>query len=204
VLTVIDYDAGNLRSVETALHHLGTRFVLTGDSHVLTRATQIILPGVGDARAAMENLSRTGLAEILRAKAAEGLPILGICLGSQIILERSEENDATCLGLLPGKTVAFGGQVKEKVPHMGWNTLTIRRDHPLFTDIPDDAAFYFVHSYYPQPTDRDDVFATTSYGREFPSVVGRNNVIATQFHPEKSGEFGLRMLHNFLNWKGRS
>ncbi len=203
-MTVIDYEAGNLRSVETALHHLGATFVVTGNPATLSNADRIIFPGVGDAAAAMLRLEETGLAEELRNKAAEGVPILGICLGSQIILERSEENNAMCLGILDGRTIAFNARPGIKVPHMGWNTIDVCRPHPLFTDIPEDASYYFVHSYYPQPADDRDILAVTHYyGEIFPSAIGRKNVVATQFHPEKSGEFGLQMIDNFLSWDGR-
>jgi imidazole glycerol-phosphate synthase subunit HisH len=202
VLTVIDYEAGNLRSVETALQHLGATFTISGDPGVLAEADRIIFPGVGDAAAAMTRLDEGGLSGILRSRAKEGVPILGICLGSQIILEGSEENDATCLGIMEGQTVAFDSRPGRKVPHMGWNTLEIRRDHPLFTGIPGEAAFYFVHSYYPRPAADRDILAVTEYGETFPSAIGRKNVVATQFHPEKSGEFGLKMIQNFLSWNG--
>ncbi len=202
MLTVIDYDAGNLRSVETTLRYLGADFVVTGDPDVVSRSGRIIFPGVGDAGAAMQRLDRSGLSEAIQRRVAEGVPLLGICLGSQIILESSEESAAPCLGILDGKTVAFDGRPGRKVPHMGWNTISVTRNHAIFTGIPDEAAFYFVHSYYPRPAANDDILATTEYGEIFPSAIGRENVVATQFHPEKSGEFGLKMVQNFLEWKG--
>lgn len=202
MVTVIDYDAGNLRSVETALRRVGVRFHVTSLPSDLKGADRIILPGVGDARAAMDRLRDTGLADALAERVAQGVPTLGICLGSQIILERSQENDAKCLGFLQGETIAFDERPGRKVPHMGWNSIDVCSNHPIFNGIPQDASFYFVHSYYPQPTSRSDILATTEYGEQFASAVGRNNVVATQFHPEKSGEFGLEMLENFIAWQG--
>lgn len=202
MLTVIDYDAGNLRSVETALRHLGAAFRISADPEDLRTADRIILPGVGDARAAMDRLNATGLSEALRARVSEGVPMLGICLGTQIILDRSEESDAVCLGLIPGETVRFDERPGCKIPHMGWNTITVRATHPLFRGVPSEASFYFVHSFLPRPARPENVLAETDYHQRFASVLGRDNVLATQFHPEKSGEFGLRMLDNFLAWNG--
>lgn len=204
MVTVIDYDAGNLRSVETALHYLGTPFRITADPDEVRTAERIVLPGVGDARAAMDRLEPSGIADALRERVGVGVPMMGICLGSQIVLESSEENDATCLGLIPGRTVAFDDRPGRKVPHMGWNTIEVAHPHPIFTGIPEDAAFYFVHSYYPSPNDPGSALSYTNYGEVFPSAIGRDNVVATQFHPEKSGEFGLKMLDNFLAWNGGS
>ena len=202
MLTVIDYDAGNLRSVETALRHLGATFRISAEPEHLRTADRIILPGVGDARAAMERLNASGIAEALRTRVFEGVPMLGICLGTQIILDRSEESDATCLGVIHGETVRFDDRPGRKIPHMGWNTLSISTSHPLFHNVPTDAAFYFVHSFFPQPARADTVLAETDYHQHFASVLGQDNVVATKFHPEKSGEFGLRMLNNCLSWDG--
>ena len=201
-LTVIDYEAGNLRSVETALRRLGARFSITSDAEAVRGADRIILPGVGDAAAAMNRLRSAGLESAIDYAVGNGVPFLGICLGSQIVLTRSEENDAVCLDLIPGTAVRFGARAERKVPHMGWNDIRVERDHPIFYDIPVEAAFYFVHSYFPVPDDLTMVLATTDYGESFPSVIGAANIVATQFHPEKSGEFGLRMLSNFLAWNG--
>lgn len=200
MIAVVDYDAGNLRSVETALRYLGVQYAVIADAERLRTADRVVVPGVGDAAAAMTRLNALGMSDALREFARSGRPFLGICLGSQIVLERSQENDATCLGIIPGEAVAFGDLSGRKVPHMGWNTLEPEVSHPIFAGIEPETSFYFVHSYFPRPMDDGTCLATTEYGERFCSVVGRENVVATQFHPEKSGEPGLRMLHNFLEW----
>lgn len=201
MIAVIDYEAGNLRSVETALRYLGVQYVVTADPERLRTADRVVVPGVGDAAAAMDRLNTLGMGDALREFAHSGRPFLGICLGSQIVLDRSQENDAECLGIIPGEAVAFGDLPGRKIPHMGWNTLQPTADHPLFTGIETETSFYFVHSYFPRPDNNGNCLALTEYEETFCSVVGRENVVATQFHPEKSGEPGLRMLHNFLEWK---
>lgn len=201
MIAVVDYEAGNLRSVETALRYLGASFEITAEPDRVRRADRVIVPGVGDAAAAMGRLNDLGMSEALREFARSGRPLLGICLGSQIVLERSEENGAECLGIIPGGAVAFDGRPGRKVPHMGWNTLQPTRDHPLFAGIAPETSFYFVHSYFPRPQNEGDCLAVTEYEETFCSVVGHGQVVATQFHPEKSGEPGLRMLQNFVEWK---
>lgn len=201
MIAVVDYDAGNLRSVETALRHLGATFRVTADPHDIDAATRVIVPGVGDARAAMGRLDQAGLSDAIRDAVQRGAAVLGICLGSQIVLDRSEENDAQCLGVIPGEARAFDQRPGRKVPHMGWNTIGNVADHPLLRDIPEESAFYFVHSYYPVPESSSDALALCDYGERFAAVVGSGNVVATQFHPEKSGELGLKMLQNFLEWR---
>lgn len=199
-LVVLDYDAGNLRSVETALSRLGARFTVTGNPAIAAEADRLIIPGVGDARAAMEILDTSGLSDAINRVVDAGRPVLGICLGSQIVLDRSEENDAPCLGVIPGVAREFSPRPGIKIPHMGWNTIDLVRPHAITQGIPREASFYFVHSFYPAPEDREAVYAETEYGIRFASIVGTDTVVATQFHPEKSGEFGLRMLQNFLEW----
>ena len=196
---VIDYEAGNLRSVETALRFLQTDFAVTADPTVVAAADRVILPGVGDAGAAMTTLRERGMPEALGTALSRGVPVLGICLGSQIILERSEEAEGSCLGFIPGEAVRF--QCDLKVPHMGWNTIQVERDHPLFQGLQQGSSFYFVHSYYPRPAQPLHCLGTCEYGQTFAAVVGRDNLVATQFHPEKSGEAGLRMLRAFLDWR---
>jgi imidazole glycerol-phosphate synthase subunit HisH len=201
MIAVVDYDAGNLRSVETALRYLGVTFQVTREPRDIRGADRVIVPGVGDAAAAMDRLNHLGMSDALREFARSGHPLLGICLGSQIVLDRSQENDAQCLGIIPGEAVAFDERPGRKVPHMGWNTLTPRADHALFAGIAPETSFYFVHSYVPRPAEERDCLAVTEYEETFCSVVGRDNVVATQFHPEKSGEPGLRMLQNFAEWR---
>jgi glutamine amidotransferase len=150
----------------------------------------------------MSVLTDTGLGEAIAAFHRSGKPLLGICIGSQIIMESSEERNTRCLGLLPGKAVRFPADLGHKVPHMGWNQVSYVKPHPLFEGIPDGTSFYFVHSYYPDPIDPEWVLARTEYGLSFASALGRENLAAVQFHPEKSGEPGLKLLSNFLRWEG--
>ena len=203
MIAIIDYKAGNLRSVERALRHLDLECVITRDNNEIFKAERVIFPGVGAAGKAMETIIENGIDEVIREVVRAGVPFMGICLGTQIILEESEEDDAKCLGIISGTTRRFP-EMGEKIPHMGWNTLHVRSDHPILHGIEKDASFYFVHSYYPDPADASDIIAETDYGISFPSAIGRNNVFATQFHPEKSGRFGLKMLKNFSTWDGKS
>lgn len=198
MIGVVDYEAGNLRSVETALERLGASFRIVAAGRELSEIDRLIIPGVGDANYCMGVLRHRGLEEGITEFFRSGKPMLGICLGSQVILDSSEERDAQCLALIPGKAVRFPRDLGEKVPHMGWNEVSPTREHWLFHGIPEATAFYFVHSYYPQPYAEEAVIATSEYGITFPAVLERENLVATQFHPEKSGEFGLQMLSNFL------
>jgi len=197
-VAIVNYEAGNLRSVETALRRLGYEYRIATRPEEVLRADKVLFPGVGDARAVMEVLERSGVAAALRERHAAGGPILGICVGAQVVLERSEENSASCLGLVPGTARRLPGGEGLKVPHMGWNQVRYLGDHWLFAGIPQDTSFYFVHSYYPDPADRSTVLAETEYGVRFASGLECDNLTAVQFHPEKSGEFGLRLLSNFL------
>jgi glutamine amidotransferase len=201
-ITVVDYKAGNLASVRTALVHCGADVVVTGDAAAVAAADRIVFPGVGAARAAMDELNGSGLADAMRDAAARGVPILGICLGTQVILDRSEEDGGTdCLGILSGEVHRFRRlRQRLKVPHMGWNGVDRVRKHPVLAGVPAAAEFYFVHSYYPVAGEEESVIGTTEYGIRFASIVGRANIIAMQFHPEKSGRYGLRILENFLRW----
>jgi glutamine amidotransferase len=202
VIIIIDYHAGNLTSVVRSLKALGVEGTVTQDPAVVARATRVIFPGVGAAGKAMATLCALGLDQALRQSFARGIPILGICLGAQIILEGSEENDATCLGLLPGRTRTLPKAENLKIPHMGWNKVRFLKPHPVFKNLPEGAEYYFVHSYYPNPAQNAMVLGVTDHGREFPSAIGWRNLVATQFHPEKSGRFGLQILGNFLAWDG--
>jgi glutamine amidotransferase len=202
VIVIIDYQAGNLTSVVRSLKALGVEGTVTQDPAVVAQATRVIFPGVGAAGKAMATLRELGLDQALRQSFQRGIPILGICLGAQIILEHSEENDTACLGLLPGRTRALPRGEGLKIPHMGWNRVRFLRDHRIFKGLPEGAEYYFVHSYYPAPADAAMVVGVTDHGLEFPCAIGWRNLVATQFHPEKSGRFGLQILENFLAWDG--
>ncbi|MCP4568337.1 MAG: imidazole glycerol phosphate synthase subunit HisH [FCB group bacterium] len=205
MITIVDYNAGNLRSVKRACDAVGIKSVFTQDPEAVTQAEKIIFPGVGNARSAMETLNNTGLAEAMRQAFDQGVPILGICVGAQIILEHSEEGDTSGLGLLEGRTRRF--QLSDptlKIPHMGWNEVNVARRHPLLDGLEPGDEFYFVHSYYPEPVEENHVFATAEHGPRFCCALGRNNLFATQFHPEKSGRLGLAMLQRFAEWDGSS
>lgn len=201
MVVIVDYGAGNLRSVTRAVEHNGVQPVVTNDAEVLRGADAVILPGVGAAADTMANLRQHGLVEPVREYIASGRPFLGVCMGLQALLTGSEEGGwHACLDVAPGRVKRFVGDLK--VPHMGWNQVRQQRAHPLFEGIPDGADFYFVHSYFCEPNDRGVVVGTTEYGGEFASVLGRDNWVATQFHPEKSGACGLALYRNFLKWAG--
>ncbi len=205
MLAILDYEAGNQTSVLRGLASQGIPARITADAGELARASGVIFPGVGAAGQAMDLLTRTGLDTVLKDLARQGKPLLGVCLGCQILLERSEEADARTLGLIKGRCVRFDPALKDEagdpvcIPHMGWNGCSLKKPSLLFTDIPADAEFYFVHSYYAEP-DPDLVIATTYHGREFCSVYGREGFWAVQFHPEKSGRPGLTLLKNFYEY----
>ena len=198
MIGVVDYKAGNLRSVELALEHLHVEFIVSNKAEVIEACERIIVPGVGNARSAMEFLDTAGLSFALKKYAASGKPMLGICLGAQIILESSQEDNAVCLGIIKGTAQKF--TVQQKVPHIGWNTICIVQRHPILQDLANNTSFYFVHAYYPVPAGQA-VIAECNYEHNFAAVIGQENVVATQFHPEKSGEQGLCLLNNFLRWK---
>jgi len=205
VIAIVDYKAGNLTSVQRALEHLGLAGCVTPDPDVVRRAERIIFPGVGHAGTAMAVLKARGLDQALREAFRQGTPILGTCVGAQIILAHSEEGDTTCLGLIDGDCERFRpADPALKVPHMGWNEVSLlaARDHPVLRGIPDRSEFYFVHSYYLRPADPADVLATAEHGVTFPAIVGHGNLIATQFHSEKSGPVGLQIMRNFARWSG--
>jgi glutamine amidotransferase len=202
-LVIIDYQAGNLTSVVRSFKALGVEGRVTQDPALVAAASRVVFPGVGAAGKAMATLKELGLDRALQESFRKGTPILGICLGAQIILEYSEENDNTpCLGLLPGRTRSLPRQAGLKIPHMGWNRVRFLKPHPDFQGLPEEAEYYFVHSYYPDPAEKAMVLGVTEHGVEFPSALGWRNLVATQFHPEKSGRFGLQILENFLAWDG--
>ncbi len=203
MIAIIDYDAGNLISVKRALDYLQIPSTITSDSGGIASATHIIFPGVGHATAAMNVLTARGLDKTLQSEFAKGKPILGICLGTQIILSHSQEGDTRCLGLIEGHCPRFKLEEPDlKIPHMGWNSVERIKEHPVFDGISPQSEFYFVHSYYPKPDDSTKIFGLCNYKIDFPAIVGENNLIATQFHPEKSGVVGLKVLENFSKWDG--
>ena len=195
-IAIIDYGAGNLRSVAKAFEKLGFPPLVTADpAHVLA-ADAVVLPGVGAAGDTMSSLSSRGMVAAIGEVIARGQPFFGVCLGLQLLFESSEEGGADCLGLLRGKVRRLPATVK--VPHMGWNEARLLRPHPVFEGVPSGSFFYFVHSYYADPEDRALVAAETDYGATFCSAVARGNLVATQFHPEKSGALGLKLYENFV------
>jgi glutamine amidotransferase len=196
-VVIVDYGAGNLHSVSRAVVNAGTRPLVTSSPSYVGDAEALIVPGVGAAADTMKNLRESGFVEPIREYIASGRPFLGVCMGQQALFDVSEEGgEHECLGILPGRVVRFSNGLK--VPHIGWNQVRIVRQHPIFEGIADGSYFYFLNSYYPQPADPEIVIGETEYGLTFASVVARDNVVATQFHPEKSGEAGLRMYANFL------
>lgn len=193
---MLTYRGGNARSVSYALEHLGIPSRLVSDRSELATAERVILPGVGSAETTMESLHNLGYVDLLRRRVVdEGILFLGICVGLQVLFEHSEEGDASCLGFLPGKVVRFDSGVR--VPQIGWNSVRIQSSHPFTEALVDQGHFYFVNSYYARPADESVVAGTTEYGGEFCSVVASQNIMATQFHIEKSGELGLRLLKRF-------
>jgi imidazole glycerol-phosphate synthase subunit HisH len=199
-VAIIDYGVGNLRSVEKAFAAMGCEAVVTSDPSALRNADRLVLPGVGAFAACMKQLSARGFDELVRERASEGTPVLGVCVGMQLLFEESEEFGKTLgLGLLRGRVRRFSGDLV--VPQVGWNQVQQVRAHPLLADIPDDAFFYFVHSFYCEPDDRTVVIGETEYGNPYPSVVGEGNIWGVQFHPEKSQSAGLRLLANFARLK---
>ena len=201
MIAITDYDAGNVMSVVKAIEHLGGRTELTRDPDIIKKADHVIVPGVGAFEDAMDRLNRYGLVEPLREVAKSGTPIMGICLGLQLFFEGSEESehDVEGLSLLPGRLYRFPETEGYKIPQIGWNALHIGRNSRLFSEIDDGSFVYFVHSYYLKAANESDVAATAEYMISFDAAVEHDNIFATQFHPEKSGEVGLTILRNFIN-----
>lgn len=192
MIAIIDYKMGNLRSVENALKRLGAEFVVTADAEVIRRADRVLLPGVGNAAEAMENLRKADLVDVIRSLRR---PVLGICVGMQVMCRHSEEGDAKCLGIFDAHVKRFVPTVEEKVPHMGWNSIG-NLESKLFKDIKGGEMVYYVHSYYPELC--PDTIATTRHGVMFSAALKYENFYGTQFHPEKSGDVGERIIANFL------
>ena len=204
MLAIVDYDAGNLRSVQRACQHVGISDAeITADPDRVRVADKVIFPGVGSSESAVVTLQARGLDDALTEYYHSGKPLLGICLGSQIVLDHSEEGDKECLGLLAGRVKRFQlADASLKVPHIGWNSVDIVRDHPVLRNIKSGDEFYFVHSYFVEPADEATVYGRTNYGGEFCSMLGRNNLFTTQFHLEKSGRLGLGILDAVKEWDG--
>lgn len=199
MIAIIDYGAGNIRSIEKALEHVGAAVQVTDEPSVVTRAQAVVLPGVGSGGAAMARMTQRGLDDAIRQSTQEGKPFLGICLGMQLLADHHAEGEVDGLSL-------FAGEVRRiphgpKIPHMGWNQVMPQRSAlAIFEGIQPDAYFYFAHSYYVEPQDQHGVAAVTDYGSPFCSVIVTERVWGTQFHPEKSGSVGLQLLKNFLRW----
>ena len=205
MLTIVDYKAGNLTSVKLALKSIGVAGTITSAPETVASADRIIFPGVGAAGSAMQNLRTLGLDDALREAVGRGVPLLGICVGMQVLLDFSEEDGGTeMLGFIPGRVVKFqSSNPWDKVPQIGWNTAVWPSkvaEHPFFKGINNGSDFYFVHSYYPVPKNGAHVLASTDYaGTKFASILQKENILATQFHPEKSGTLGLQLLRNFVD-----
>jgi glutamine amidotransferase len=198
VVAIVDYGGGNVRSVANAVSRLGYRSRVTGNAGDVVSAAAVILPGVGAAADTMRQLERSGLSGAVRQVVTDNRPLLAICVGMQVLLDSTEEGGRhDCLGVVPGAVRRLPPGLK--VPHIGWNQVKQKVRHAIFEGIPDETDFYFVHSYYAEPEEESVVAATTEYGVTFCAAVVSGNLVATQFHPERSGEYGLRMYRNFLN-----
>lgn len=205
MIAIVDYQAGNLTSVKLAFEHLGVAAKITSRPEEILAAARVVFPGVGSAGAAMQNLCNLKLNNTLKQVVERGTPFLGICLGTQIIFDSSEEDGGTaCLGLIAGTVKRFRPAKRtDKVPQIGWNAVNFRRPHPVLEGIESGSEFYFVHSYYAAPKIAREIIGETDYaGIIFAALVGKGNLIATQFHPEKSGRLGLKLLENFARWTG--
>ena len=203
MIAIIDYGAGNLQSVKKALDYLGYKNTITQDKEIIETASHIILPGVGSFGDAMESIRERGLEEIIKDSASGKKPFLGICLGLQLLFEESEESpNAKGLGVFKGKITTIPKDLGLKVPHMGWNSVSLKQNDGIFKNIKDNSYFYFVHSYYLSDADEEVVAGTTEYGVEIECAVQKGLVCATQFHPEKSSEVGLQLLRNFVEMEG--
>ncbi len=200
MIAIIDYGAGNLQSVKKACDFIGAQSVITDNPETINACDKILLPGVGSFGDAMDSMTKKGLIETVNQNALSGKPFLGICLGLQLLFEESEESPGVKgLGIFKGKIKKFSPDMGFKIPHIGWNSLEIKQKNTLFKDIPENSYVYFVHSYYLHAEDENEIATVTNYGIDFHSAVGKDNIFATQFHPEKSGDVGLQILRNFAS-----
>ncbi len=201
MITIVDYGMGNLRSVQKAFEKVGVEATVCSKPETISQATKLVLPGVGAFRDAIQALKTQSLVEPILEHVNSGKPFLGICLGLQLLFDVSyEDGEYEGLGIIPGKVVRFEEQPDLKIPHMGWNQIERTAAHPILADIPEHEYFYFVHSYYAVPENESDVAAWTDYGCRFASMVARDNIVASQFHPEKSQNAGLKLLQNFASF----
>ena len=206
MIAIIDYGVGNLFSLAHSLQHIGADSAVTGDAEVIRSADHVILPGVGAFGDAIQKLRKTGLDRVVQSVAARGTPVMGICLGMQLLLDKSYEfGEHAGLGLIPGEVRPISEVIPRdyKIPHIGWNPLRLRGRHPIFRDVREGDCVYFVHSYYGAKC-QPSVIATAEYGAELTAAVARGNVCGCQFHPEKSGEVGLGILRAFCAWEGQA
>jgi len=203
MIAIVDYDAGNLRSVKRACDAVGVDATFTRDPDHVVKADKVIFPGVGHAKSAMDTLVRSGLREAVLSVISAGKPVLGICVGAQLLLDGSEEGPTEGLHVIPGMTRRFQPVDRAlKVPHIGWNEVRVTQPHALLAGLQPGDELYFVHSYYLAPSDARFTYAVADYGGDFCCAIGKDNVFATQFHPEKSGRFGLDLLRRFASWEG--
>lgn len=205
MLAIINYGAGNLRSVQKACEYVGEKAVITDNREEILNADRVILPGVGSFGSCIESIRKANLFDCIRQVTESGTPFLGICLGLQLLFEASDESpDAKGLGILKGRCVKIPQSDGVKIPHIGWNSITFPNPSPLFTGIEDGSFVYFVHSYYMQPNDKSVITAVCGYSASLPVALSRGNIHATQFHPEKSGDVGLKILKNFIDLRRES
>lgn len=207
MIAIVDYKAGNLTSVLLACQHFGVEAEITQDTEVIGNAERVIFPGDGAAASAMEHLHELKLVDCLKQVVANGTPFLGICLGTQVIMDHSDEDGGVdCIGLVPGNVQKFRTMDPlVKIPQMGWNQMRFKQPHPLFSGIEDNSEFYFIHSYYPAPSDPAYIMGETQYAdAAFAAALGKDNLFATQFHPERSGRIGMTIIENFTKWDGRA
>ncbi len=199
-VVIVDYGLGNLGSIKNMLRRLGISSEISGNKNVIEKSDKIILPGVGAFDTAIKNLEERNLKDLLISKAlVDRIPLLGICLGMQLLMDSSEEGNLRGLGLISGKVIRFNKSENLKVPHIGWNNVAFTKESVLTKDLPEDPRYYFVHSYFVDASERDQVILSCKYGKRFDAAINKENIYAVQFHPEKSHKYGLKLLENFIN-----